>query len=519
MQDIIIRGGSVIDGTGAPLRRADVAVRDGKITLIGDLHHEQAEKYLDAEGLAVSPGFIDAHSHSDTAFLRDDRCQSKLFQGITTEITGNCGSSPFPAAADDQENWQCESFESFLARFAKEKRRMAVNQAPLVGHGTLREAVAGCADRALSEKELEKMKALLRRDLRAGAWGMSLGLEYAPGFFADARELTELGHVVKEFDGLLPAHMRNEGLRIEEAIGELLNVGRETGARVHVSHLKIDNFRVHGQAPRVWRILEEAKQAGVSVSADLYPYAASCTTLSIRCPSWSLDGGDEGLLRFLQGPRRQEILENIRFHYFNAQRAETCLFSDDGGYWPEIVGKNLRQVAEDMLKTNDYAEAAAEVLLRTRARAWCIFFVMDEKDVLYFLRQETAIGTDARALPSDPSLLRQKPHPRAFGAIPEFFRLARENQLCSLEDAVRRVTALPAAMLSIKDRGFLKPGMAADVTVFSPMTIAPRATYEQPAQLAKGVRHVIVNGCIAMENGEQTGNRSGIFLRKPQNGR
>ena len=514
MQDLIIRGGTVVDGTGAPGRRADVAVRDEKIALIGDLTHEKALKTLDADGLAVAPGFIDAHSHSDTAFLKDDRCQSKLFQGITTEITGNCGSSPFPAAADSEETWQCLSFESFLARFLRENRKMAVNQAPLVGHGTLREAVAGCADRALTDEELEKMKALLRRDLQFGAWGMSLGLEYAPGFFADAKELTALGRVVKEFDGLLPAHMRNEGLRIEEALDELLTVGRETGARVHVSHLKLDNFRVHGKAAKVWSRLEEARQSGVAVSADLYPYAASCTTLSIRCPSWSLDGGDEGLLRFLQGPRRREIVEHIRSHYFNAQRAETCLFIDGGGLWPEIVGKNLRQVAEKFLCTTDYAEAAADVLLRTQGRAWCIFFVMDEADVLYFLSRETAIGTDARALPGDPALLSQKPHPRAFGAIPEFFRLAREKGLCSLEDAVRRITALPAAMLGIKDRGFLQPGMAADITVFDPRLIAPRATYDQPARLAKGVCHVIVNGCIALENGAQTDCRGGRFLRK-----
>ncbi len=516
MQDLIIRGGVVMDGTGAPGRQADVAVRDGLITAIGDLKNEQAKKTLSAEGLAVAPGFIDAHSHSDTAFLLDERCRSKLYQGITTEITGNCGSSPFPAAPGSEGEDSCASFESFLRRFEREKRAMAVNQAPLVGHGTLREAVAGCADRPVTDEELERMKALLRRDLAYGAWGMSLGLEYAPGFFADERELTALGQVVREFDGLLPAHMRNEGLRIEEALTELLNIGRSSGARVHVSHLKLDHFRVHGSAAKVWSMLEKARQEGISVSADLYPYTASCTTLSIRCPSWSLDGGDEGLLRFLQGPRRQEILAAIRSHYFDASRADTCLICDDGGFWPEIIGKTLRRVAEDLLHTTDYAEAAAEVLTRTHARAWCIFFVMCEDDMLYFLSRETAIGSDARALPEDPALLRQMPHPRAFGAIPEFFRLAWEKGLCTAEEAVRRVTALPAAMLHIRNRGFLRPGMCADITVFDPRTIAPRATYAHSARLAEGVRHVVINGGVALEDGEQTSYRGGRFLRKPR---
>ena len=517
MEELIIRGGTVYDGTGAPGKKADVAVRGGRVSAVGDLQYLNADRVLDASGLAVAPGFIDAHAHSDTSFLRDSSYASKLYQGITTEISGNCGSSPFPGPAkggEEENGWQCRSFDGFVERFQRENQAMAVNQAMLVGHGDLRAAVIGMEDRPPTPQELDTMCSLLRRDLRAGAWGLSLGLEYAPGFFAQKEELTALGRVVKEFDGLLPAHMRSEGLAIDEAIEELLDIGRATGARVHASHLKLDHFRVHGRAEQVWARLERARREGVSVSADLYPYTASCTTLSIRCPSWSLDGGSEALLRFLQGPRRQEIVEGIRKHYFNAQRAETCLFSDDGGLWPEIIGKNLRQVAEDMLHTADYAQAAADILLRTQGRAWCIFFVMSPEDMLFFLSQNTAIGSDARALPGDPAKVAQKPHPRAYGAIPEFFRLAREKSLCSLEEAVRRVTALPAAMLRIPDRGYLRPGMAADITVFDPQAFSPRATYARPIQLAQGVRHVLVNGGVALQNGGQTALRAGQFLRK-----
>ena len=242
----------------------------------------------------------------------------------------------------------------------------------------------------------------------------------------------------------------------------------------------------------------------------------SCTTLSIRCPSWSREGGDDAVAQALRGPRRQEVVEGIRGHYFNAERAETCLISDDAGLWPEIVGKTLRAVAEELLHTDDYAEAAAEILTRTRGRAWGIFFVMSERDMLYFLSRDIGIGSDGWALPGDPARVPFKPHPRSYAALAEFFRLAREHRLCTLEEAVRRVTSKAADMIGMVDRGRLAPGLAADITVFDPDTIAPRATYLEPIQLARGVRHVLVNGGVALEDGVQTELRAGRFLRKPR---
>ncbi len=510
MEEIIIRGGTVVDGTGRAGYAADVAVKDGKISAIGDLRDVKAEKELDASGLIVSPGFFDAHSHSDTSFLRDGSSASKLYQGVTTEISGQCGSSPFPSEKGDE--FQCGSFDEFVRKFEESDYSMAVNQAVLAGHGSLRAAVVGYEDRKPTKEELEQMKSMLRRDLEAGAWGMSLGLEYAPGFFAEAEELTELAKVVREFDGLAPCHMRSEGLRIDEALDELLNVGRASGAHVHVSHIKLDNFRVHGRAKEVWEKIECARREGVNVTADLYPFTASCTSLSIRCPKWSKEGG--ALLENLAGPRRKEIVEGIRSHYFNAERAETCLINDDGGYWPEIVGKTLRFIAEEYLHTTDYAEAAAEILMRTRGGAGGIFFVMNEEDMLYFLKQDVLIGSDGYALPGDPKKLTSQPHPRSFAAVSEFMRLAREKKLCSLEEAVHRVTGRAADLLGMTDRGRLLPGMAADVTVFDAQNIGPKATYLEPVQLSAGVVHMLVNGGIAMENGKQTEYRGGRFLRK-----
>ena len=513
MNSLLIRGGLVMDGTGKPGFPADIEIRDGIITAVGQLSDHHADKTLDAGGLVVAPGFIDAHAHSDTSFLRDESGASKLFQGVTTEVSGNCGSSPFPW--DSQANpadWRCASFGSFLRQFDSEGHRMAVNQAMLVGHGTLREAVVGTGDRPASPEELDRMKQLLRRDLAAGAWGLSLGLEYAPGFFADREELAALASVVREYNGIVTCHMRNEGLKIREAIQELVDVGRASGVHVHVSHLKLDNYRVHGRAPEVWSQLESARREGVNITADVYPYAASSTTLTIRCPKWSLDGGDEAVLGFLQGPRRQEVIEGIRTHYFNAERAETCLFSDDGGLWPEIVGKTLKTVAEDLLGTTDYAAAAAEVLLRTKAKAWCIFFVMDERDMLYFLSRDVSIGSDGWALPGDPNRVKGKPHPRSYGATAEFFRLNREKHFCPPEEAVCRVTGRTAERFGLTDRGILAVGKVADIVVFDPSAIAPRATWLNPVQLATGVHHVIIGGNVALENGVQTDIRPGRFL-------
>ena len=514
MEHLIIRGGTVLDGTGRPARRADVEVRDGIITAVGDIAAAASARVLDASGLAVAPGFIDAHAHSDTSFLADSSGASKLYQGITTEISGNCGFSPFPARENGPDLRRCVSFADFLEQFERRGYTMAVNQAMLAGHGALRECVVGAADRPASEEEQKEMERLLRRDLAAGARGLSLGLEYAPGCYAGREELAGLARVVREYDGIVTCHMRSEGLQIEDAIRELLYVGQVSGAHVHVSHLKLDNYRVHGRAPEVWSLLENAQREGIRVTADMYPYTASSTTLTIRCPRWSLDGGEEALLELLKGPRRREVTEGIRAHYFNAERAETCVFSDDGGTWPGIVGKTLRAVAEDMLGTTDYAEAAADILLRTRARASCVFFVMDGKDMLYFLSRDVNIGTDGRALSGDPAKVRTKPHPRVYGAVAEFFRLARENGICSPEEAVYRVTGKTAECFGLRDRGILAPGMQADITVFDPDTIAPRATYAEPVRTAEGVRHVVIGGTVALEDGEQTPARPGRFLLK-----
>lgn len=526
MDDIIIRGGLVVDGSGEPGFRADVAVKDGRIRAIGDLSGEKAARELDASGLVVAPGFFDAHCHSDTTFLLDSSGAAKLYQGVTTEVCGQCGFSPFPALPEHlgevdpgegvDQSWYCASFRDFTKKVEDGGWQMGVNLAPLTGHGSLRAGVLGYANRAVTDEELRSMQELLRQDLEAGVWGLSLGLEYSPGCFADQKEFAALGRVLKEYDAFLPAHLRNEGERLPQAIDELLSVGRETGVHVHISHLKLDNYRVHGTAPAIWKRIADARAAGVNVTADMYPYDACCTYLNNRCPKWVLEGGNGAVEQVLAGPRRQEVLDYIRDVYYpNAQRAATCLIQDDAGFWPEIVGHTLQEIADDMLHM-DYPEAAAEILTRTHGLANCIFFVISEEDMLYFLQQDIGIGSDGYSYPDDPKKIACLPHPRSFGAIARFLRLAREKQLCSLEEAVRRITSKGAAMLGMTDRGLLKVGYVADITVFDPAEIGDRATYLKPIQLARGVRHVVLGGQVALEDGVQTEIRAGRILRKPR---
>ena len=281
--DLIVRGATVIDGTGRPGFRGDIAVSGGKILAVGDCGGLRGREEIDAAGLACAPGFIDAHAHSDTMFMQDDSGASKLYQGVTTEISGNCGYSPFPAPEGNQSARRFASYADFLRAFSENGSRMAVNQALLAGHGSLRETVVGESARPATPKEMERMQHLLRRDLEAGALGLSLGLEYAPGCFAGQEELNALGAVVKEAGGVVTCHMRSEGLHIFDAIDELAQVGRvsgvpgASGAHVHISHLKIDHYSVHGQASAVWDHIEKLRQEGIDITAASYPSSPSAT--------------------------------------------------------------------------------------------------------------------------------------------------------------------------------------------------------------------------------------------------
>lgn len=525
MQDIIVYNGMISDGTGSDLYPGGVAVKDGMITYVGDVSLLTAEKMIDARGHVIAPGFIDAHCHSDVSFIADDRSQSRIYQGITTEVCGQCGDSYFPCLAENisnistkneltnDEEWADVSFNGFLSHVKRSGKAMSTNLCQLTGHGALRAGVMGYDDRAPSGQELSLMCELLDRSLCDGSWGLSLGLEYTPGCFADIHELCALAKVVKKHGGIVTAHMRDEGQVIFDAVREIIEIGRKTGVKVHISHLKIDRPVNWGNADKVWKLITDAKERGVNISADVYPYDASCTGITNRCPKWSIEGGVESAAAFLKSTRRQEIIDHLAGRFPDEDWAKRCLISSTNGRLSGVEGKTLYDVASRWGVS--YAEAAARLIIETDGHTDCIFFTMDEKDLDFFLKQDVGIGSDGKGHPFDPSLLgNEKPHPRYYGAFVRFLRLARENSICTTAEAVRRITSKAADMLGLTDRGRLIEGLAADITVFDPDTVSDTSTYLDPFQKPVGIDHVIVNGKLALYCGEQTNERSGKYILK-----
>lgn len=522
MQDIIIKNAIVVDGNNTAPYTGGVAVKDGMITAVGDVEGLEAMDVIDAKGLVVCPGFIDPHSHSDDCFLDDNRCESKIYQGVTTEICGMCGYSDYPAqpglydskkvreADGTEDEWIAESISDFIAHAKARNKTMSTNLVPFVGHGTIRSNVLAYDGREPNTEELEQMKAILEKELAAGAWGMSLGLEYTPGCFARPAELRALGSVVKKYDGLVTAHMRNEGRTLEDAMDEIFDIGRESGCRVHISHLKIDFHEKWGIAPQIWQKIEDARAEGIRVGCDMYPYLASSTGITNRCPKWAIEGGVHMATAHLKGERRQEVLDELKRRFPDRNWAERCLITETEGRCKEAEGITLAALAD---KWNlEYYLAAAELIIVTEGHTSCCFFVMSEDDVNYFLSKDIGICSDGYCLPLDPKLNSTMRHPRSFGAQDRFLRLARENKICSLEKAVWRLTALPADMIGIKDRGRLEIGKAADITVFNPDTIEDKADWTNPYQKPIGVECVVVNGQVAIRDGKQTEVRNGRFL-------
>ena len=524
MEDIIIRNGLIMDGTGEPAYKGGIAIKDGLITAVGNVEGLEAKEAIDAKGHVISPGFIDAHCHSDTTFLRDNRCEAKIYQGVTTEICGMCGDSPFPSLPghkqniDTRKDWpqfpdaSAYSFQEFMDNVHRDGKTMATNLCLFAGHNSIRTAVMDFDGREPTPEEQEKMCELLDRELSTGAWGLSLGLEYTPGCFAKPAEFEAFGKVIKKHDALITVHMRSEGKQEVEAINEVLDIERTTGCRVHISHLKIDYGPKWGTAPDIWQMIEDAEEKeGLIVSADMYPYAASSTTLVTRCPRWAVDGGNGMAAVHLQGERRDEVMAELTNRLHDKFWADRCLITDTGTLWPEIEGKYLTEVADSL--GLPYEEAAAEIIIKTEGKTVCTFFSMDEGDTLYFLGKDVCICSDGYGHSFDPAkLFGTHPHPRSYGALVRFLRLNREHHFCSTEEAVRRMTSKAADMIHLKDRGRLIPGLAADVTVFDPDTIEDKATWLIPWQKPIGIDHVIVNGVLALKDGVQTEARTGEFL-------
>lgn len=525
MYDRILKNGRIMDGTGKPSYEGDIAIRDGRIEEVAPSIHEAAHEVVNLHGLAVAPGFIDNHSHSDTVFLEDDRCEGKLLQGVTSEVSGQCGSTIYPCPLDGMERlmeyadayapFASSSLREFTEKLQKNGIQMGTNQIPLIGHGALRVGVMGYENRPATEEELSLMARLLREQMEYGAWGMSLGLGYTPGISSNQTELDTLGAVVAEYGGVVHSHMRYQNERTPEALEEMFHIARASGVRVNISHFKAGGKSAFGMAPYFAELVHRAQREGIRVSADVYPYTASSSGITNSFPKWSIQGGISHAVAAVQGERRQEILDFLAERFSTKEEGEGYIIVNTAGTFPQADGCTLWEVSQKMGLS--MAETMAELTVRSNGKAWCIGFGMSEEDVAVMLAQnDFAIGSDGSAFPFDEKKSGGKQHPRNYATFPRFLRLVREQEFCTMEQAVARITRRPCEINDIRDRGLLQEGKIADITVFDPDTITDCNTFKNPCIKPKGVLHVLMEGQFAVRDGEQTDQRLGKILRKPQ---
>ncbi|MBO0862241.1 MAG: D-aminoacylase [Chloracidobacterium sp.] len=529
--DIIIRNGVVYDGTGGAPRRADVGVKGDQIAAVGDLSKARATNEIDAGGMAVAPGFINMLSHSETSLIADYRSLGELRQGVTTQIFGESSMGPL---SDEMKRTQLASqgdikFEipwTTLAEYLHyvEKRGISQNVASFVGAGTLRSHVIGLEDKPPTPAQLEQMKELLRREMEAGALGVTTALIYPPNFFAKTDELIELCKVASKYRGKYIAHIRSEANQLLEAVDETLRIAREANIPVEIYHLKASGERNWSKMDAVIKRVNDARRQGLNVTADMYTYTAGATGLTSTMPPWTLDGGYEALYKRLQDAEtRKKIAAEMRQPTNEWENMFVLPGSLDRillvGFRSEklkpMTGKTLAEVAK--MRGADPTDAVMDLILEDRSRIGTVYFLMSEENIKKQIAQPWVMfGSDAASMAAEGVFLRSSTHPRAYGCFARLLgKYVREEKVISLQEAIRRLSGLPAETLELDRRGLLKPGYFADVVVFDPNSIADKATYERPHQYSVGVKHVFVNGAHVLKDGEHTGAKPGRALYGP----
>jgi len=528
--DVVITNGHIIDGTGSPWYSGDVGIRDGKIEAIGNLSAASRARTIDAQGKVVAPGFIDMLGQSEMTILVDPRLPSKIYQGITTEITGEGGSAaPLNDAlvrADTSEynhyhitpDWR--TFREYFARL--EKQGMGINLASYVGATQVRRMVLGDDDRQPTPEQLEQMRELVRQAMRDGAVGVSTSLEYAPAPYAKTEELIALASEAAKFGGIYATHMRNESDAVLEAIDEALRIGREAHIPVEIWHIKVAGKANWGRMPEVVAKINAARAEGMDISADTYAYTAWFNDLSAFIPAWAHDGGVAKLVERLKDPAtrtriRKDLLTPSKAwdnEWQEIPSPEAILIGvvHDPRLLP-LQGKRLSEIAK--MWNQDPMDALFDLLIKDNGFTYVAVFGMSEPDVALVLQQPwVSVDNDSSGTSPEGILGQEHPHPRAYGTFPRILRkYVREENKLTLEDAIRKFSALPAQRMRLTDRGVLKAGMWADVVVFDAATIRDLATFDNPNQLSQGMEYVLVNGVPVIDQGKMTGAKPGRVLR------
>jgi N-acyl-D-amino-acid deacylase len=525
--DLILRGGTLIDGTGGPLFNADLGLVADRITAIGTIDPEQGRRVLDVSGLSVSPGFIDIHTHSDGDILRYPTADSRVRQGVTTEVTGNCGGSAAPIQGSEAAENRREMEEELgiqggwtdVASYFRllEQEGISLNHALLVGQGTIRENVSGSQDRVLTEAEMEQVLAFVEEAMDQGAFGLSTGLEYVPGRFTPTEEIVAMARIVARRGGIYASHIRNEEAMLLEAIDEAIRIGRETGARVQISHLKAAGRPNWGKQVASLDLIEGARMAGVEVLADAYPYTAYSTGLTILFSAWAMDGGWDSLKGRLADPGnratiREELgrrvpLEPGAYDLIVISRVRTEANQS-------LVGMNMLEIAEAW--GMEPVDAILRLLEEEDGSVGYIGHGMSPENVELVLSHPLVmIGSDGYSMAPVGEAARSRPHPRSYGTFPRVLgHYCRDRGLFDLPTAIRKMTSMPADQMGIPDRGRLARGMKADLVVFDPRTVRDIASFDDPHRFPEGIHHVLVNGKLVVEAGEHTGAKPGGVLRR-----
>jgi N-acyl-D-amino-acid deacylase len=530
--DVIIKGGTIYDGTGAEPNQADVAIRGDRIVSIGDFKTAKAKTVIDAKGLAVAPGFINMLSWSTVSLIQDGRSQSEIRQGVTTEIMGE-GESMGPVNDRVREHKIREQVDikyeikwNTLAEYLQylEKRGVSCNVASFIGATTIREYVIGFEDKQPTPAQLDRMRELVRKEMEAGALGIGTSLIYPPAFYAKTEELIELCKVAAKYQGKYISHMRSEGSRLLEALDELIRISREAKIPAEVYHIKASGRQNWPKIDDLLSRIEAAQKEGLKITADMYTYTAGGTGLDASLPPWTEDGGYPALFKRLRDPATRE---KIKAEVQKPTGAWENLYLDAGG--PEhillaefkseklkpLTGKTLAEVAR--MRGTDPIDTAMDLIAEDESRIGTLYFFISEDNVKKELAKPwISFGSDEASQAPEGVFLKSNPHPRAYGNFARVLgKYVRDEKITPMKEAIRRLSGLPATNLGLDHRGFLKEGMFADVVVFDPATIADRATFEKPHQYAVGMKQVFVNGVQVLKDGEHTGAKPGRALWGP----
>jgi N-acyl-D-amino-acid deacylase len=499
--DILIANGKIVDGTGNSWFIGDVAIKGDKIVAVGKLSNYKSKWYIDAKGLIVAPGFVDVHTHIEGGERSNPTADNFIYDGVTTVVTGNCGGS-----SPDMVRY----FDSI------DSTKVSINVASLIGHNTVRRAVMGDANRQATPEEITKMKALVEKAMKDGAVGLSTGLIYVPGTYANTEEIVELSKEAARFGGVYASHIRDEGDHATDAVSEAINIGCQANIPVEISHFKVTYKPNWGKSVSTLELVEAARREGIDVTIDQYPYVASSTTLDTTVPTWAFSGGRDSLKYRLGNSTIRAKIKKEMVKMLEAKKATDYSYAVVARFAPDSTynGKNISQI--NLLKgrkatSANEAETILDLITAT-GRTQMVYFSMSEEDIERIMKYPfNMIASDAGIAKFGSGM----PHPRAYGTNARVLgKYIRERKVTHLEEIIRRMTSLPATKFGLRDRGMIREGMAADIVIFDDKKIADVATYEKPHAYSTGFTYVLVNGQITIENGKHIGTRAGVALKK-----